>query len=65
MRARWMCGHPRAFMRSSATSTLLMPDHVSDISGPNPRGIAFSFCYGYIAALLQAAGGFYPGSVQP
>ena len=33
---------------------MLMPDHVPDISGPNGSGVAFAFCYGYIAALLQA-----------
>ena len=33
---------------------MLMPDHVPDISGPNPSGVAFAFCYGYITALLQA-----------
>ncbi len=33
---------------------MLMPDHVPDISGPNASGVAFAFCYGYIAALLQA-----------
>jgi hypothetical protein len=27
---------------------------VPDISGPNGSGVAFAFCYGYIAALLQA-----------
>ena len=34
---------------------MLMPDHVPEISGPSPNNVAFAFCYGYIAALLQAA----------
>jgi mannonate dehydratase len=33
---------------------MVMPDHVPKISGRDPDGVAFSFCYGYIAALLQA-----------
>ena len=33
---------------------MIMPDHVPTISGRDPVGVAFSFCYGYIAALLQA-----------
>lgn len=32
---------------------MLMPDHVPRIAGRDPRGEAFAFCYGYIAALLQ------------
>ena len=35
---------------------MLMPDHVPHISGRDPSGTAFAFCYGYITALLQAAG---------
>ena len=33
---------------------MLMPDHVPTISGRDPTGVAFAFCYGYIAALVQA-----------
>jgi mannonate dehydratase len=33
---------------------MIMPDHVPTISGRDPIGVAFSFCYGYIAALLEA-----------
>lgn len=33
---------------------MLMPDHVPHISGPNPRGVAFAYVYGYIRALIQA-----------
>ena len=35
---------------------MLMPDHVPWISGEDAQGTAFAFCYGYITALLQAAG---------
>jgi mannonate dehydratase len=38
---------------------MLMPDHVPEIDGPSPRVAAFAFCYGYIAALLQAAEAYY------
>jgi len=43
---------------------MLMPDHVPEIAGPSPDNVAFAFCYGYIAALLQAAADLYPGSVE-
>ncbi len=33
---------------------MLMPDHVPIVSGRDPKGVGFAFCYGYIAALLQA-----------
>ncbi|KAB0677729.1 mannonate dehydratase [Aureimonas leprariae] len=33
---------------------MIMPDHVPTISGRDPQGVAFAFCYGYTAALLQA-----------
>ena len=33
---------------------MLMPDHVPHISGRDPDGVAFAFCYGYIRALIQA-----------
>jgi mannonate dehydratase len=33
---------------------MLMPDHVPKISGPDPRGTAFAFVYGYMAAQLEA-----------
>jgi mannonate dehydratase len=35
---------------------MLMPDHVPWISGDDPSGTAFAFCYGYISALLQGIG---------
>ncbi|MEO1103252.1 MAG: mannonate dehydratase [Pseudomonadota bacterium] len=34
---------------------MLMPDHVPNVSGRDPRNTAFAFAYGYIAAALQAA----------
>jgi mannonate dehydratase len=33
---------------------MLMPDHVPHISGRDPEGVAFAFCYGYICALIEA-----------
>ena len=33
---------------------MLMPDHVPTISGTDPKNTAFAFCYGYIAAQLEA-----------
>ncbi|RVB80471.1 MULTISPECIES: mannonate dehydratase [unclassified Mesorhizobium] len=33
---------------------MVMPDHVPGISGRDPTGVAFAFCYGYIAALIQS-----------
>lgn len=33
---------------------MVMPDHAPTLSGENERGVAFAFCYGYIAAALQA-----------
>ncbi len=35
---------------------MIMPDHVPKLAGDNPQGVAFAFCYGYIAALLQELG---------
>ncbi|MDD7973338.1 mannonate dehydratase [Roseinatronobacter alkalisoli] len=32
---------------------MVMPDHAPTLAGANERGVAFAFCYGYIAALLQ------------
>jgi mannonate dehydratase len=33
---------------------MLMPDHVPEIDGRDPRGVAFAYCYGYIQALIDA-----------
>ena len=33
---------------------MIMPDHVPQISGPEPRKVGFAFTYGYIQAMLQA-----------
>ncbi|HCD85958.1 MAG TPA: mannonate dehydratase, partial [Agrobacterium sp.] len=33
---------------------MIMPDHVPTIAGRDPVGVAFGFCYGYIAALIEA-----------
>ena len=42
---------------------MIMPDHVPKIAGRDPQGVAFAFCYGYIAAQLEALSQLYPGSV--
>src|SRR5882724_6741651 len=33
---------------------MVMPDHVPQIDGRDPSGVAFAYCYGYIRALLDA-----------
>ena len=33
---------------------MLMPDHVPQIDGRDPSGVAFAYWYGYIQALLDA-----------
>lgn len=40
---------------------MIMPDHMPHIAGPNERGVAFAFGYGYIRALIQAAEAEYGG----
>jgi mannonate dehydratase len=30
-----------------------MPDHVPQIDGRDPSGVAFAYCYGYIQTLLD------------
>jgi len=35
---------------------MLMPDHVPQISGPEPQLVAFGYAIGYQRALLQAIG---------
>ena len=35
---------------------MLVPDHVPQISGENPSGVAFAFCLGYMRAIFQAIG---------
>ncbi len=32
---------------------MVMPDHMPEVAGLDPKGTAFAFAYGYIAALLQ------------
>ena len=34
---------------------MLMPDHVPQIDGRDPSGVAFAFCYGYIRGLIDAS----------
>ena len=35
---------------------MVMPDHAPKVSGPDPVGTAFAFCYGYITGVMQALG---------
>lgn len=35
---------------------MAMPDHAPKVSGPDPVGTAFAFCYGYITGVMQALG---------
>jgi len=44
---------------------MIMPDHVPRVSGRDPEGVGFAFCFGYIAALLQALEDVIPGSTSP
>lgn len=43
---------------------MIMPDHVPKVSGRDPEGVGFAFCFGYIAALLQALEDILPGSTS-
>jgi mannonate dehydratase len=43
-----------AAYRDVGYSYMLMPDHVPQIDGRDPSGVAFAYCYGYIQALLDA-----------
>ena len=42
---------------------MIMPDHVPQLSGTNPQGVAFAFCFGYFRALMQVLEGTRPGTV--
>ncbi|CAH1657655.1 mannonate dehydratase [Chelatococcus asaccharovorans] len=35
---------------------MIMPDHAPKVSGADPQGTAFAFCYGYIIGAMQALG---------
>jgi mannonate dehydratase len=43
-----------AAYRDVAYPYMLMPDHVPQIDGRDPSGVAFAYCYGYIQALIDA-----------
>ncbi len=43
---------------------MIMPDHVPHISGPDADATAFSYCFGYINALLEAASVLYPDTIE-
>jgi mannonate dehydratase len=40
-------------LRDTGYKYMVMPDHAPTLSGDNQQQVAFAFCYGYIAALLQ------------
>ncbi len=42
---------------------MVMPDHVPSLDDDDDHSVAFSFCFGYIRALLQVVGEEVPGSV--
>jgi mannonate dehydratase len=44
---------------------MVMPDHAPKVSGRDPEGVAFAFCYGYIAAALQGLGVDPKGPDEP
>ena len=43
-----------AVYRDVGYPCMLIPDHVPQIDGRDPSGVAFAYCYGYIQALLDA-----------
>ena len=43
---------------------MIMPDHVPRVSGRDPEGVGFAFCFGYIAGLLQALEDIHPGATS-
>jgi mannonate dehydratase len=43
-----------ALYRDLGYRYMLMPDHVPQIDGRDPSGVAFAYCYGYIQALIDA-----------
>ncbi|RYH01018.1 mannonate dehydratase [Salipiger sp. IMCC34102] len=42
-------------LRDTNYEHMIMPDHAPTIDGRDPEGLAFAFCYGYIAALLKVS----------
>ncbi|MGG7519113.1 mannonate dehydratase [Allorhizobium undicola] len=40
-------------LRQTGYRYMVMPDHAPTLSGDNQQQVAFAYCYGYIAALLQ------------
>ncbi|WP_122521797.1 mannonate dehydratase [Pannonibacter phragmitetus] len=40
-------------LRDTGYKYMVMPDHAPTLAGDNQQQVAFAFCYGYIAALLQ------------
>lgn len=42
--------------RSVGYRYMIMPDHAPKVSGADPDGLAFAFCYGWIIGAMQALG---------
>lgn len=40
-------------LRETGYKYMVMPDHAPTLAGDNQQQVAFAYCYGYIAALLQ------------
>ena len=51
-----------ALYRDLGYRYMLMPDHVPQIDGRDPAGVAFAYCYGYIQALIDALARHPPGA---
>jgi D-mannonate dehydratase len=47
-------GAGKRYVGVVALGYMLMPDHVPQIYGRDPSGVAFAYCCGYIQALLDA-----------
>ncbi len=43
---------------------MIMPDHVPTLSGTPTDAVAFSYCFGYIRALMQVLANTSPGAVE-
>lgn len=41
-------------LRETGYQYMVMPDHAPTLAGENQQQVAFAYCYGYIAALLQS-----------
>ena len=53
-RATWTCPRSLDAYHEVGYPYMIMPDHVPQIDGRDPSGVAFAYCYGYIQALVDA-----------